>query len=84
MNRRKQGWPMVQVWVWFVGQAEWKRMQIREIDLPLIGCPTALIQVESDEFLAMPMPGWRVTRQRPGDGAPPPLASTPMRKPENG
>lgn len=59
---------MVQVWVWFVGQAVWKRMSIRESDLPLIGSPTALITVESDGFLATPMPGWRVTRKRPGNG----------------
>lgn len=84
MSPQKQRWPMVQVWVYFVGQAVWKRMQIREIDLHLIGSPTALITVESDEYLAMPMPGWRVTRQRPGDGAPPPLASTPMGRPGDG
>lgn len=58
---------MVQVWVWFVGQGLWRRMKIREADVPLIGSPTALIRVESDEFLPMPMPGWRVTQQRPGD-----------------
>ena len=55
---------MVQVWVWFVGQAEWKRMNMRESDLPLVGSPTALITVESDEFQPTPMPGWRVTRER--------------------
>ena len=69
---------MVQVWVWFVGQAEWKRMSMRESDLPLLGSPTALITVESDGFQPTPMPGWRVTRERPGNGAPPPLASTSM------
>jgi hypothetical protein len=58
---------MVPVWVWFVGQGVWKRMRIRERDVPLIGSPTALIQVESDEYLPMPMPGWRVTQQRPGE-----------------
>ena len=61
---------MVPVWVWFVGQGQWKRMQIREIDIPLIGSPTALIQVEGDGFHPFPMPGWRVTQQRPGDGEP--------------
>lgn len=61
--------PMVPCWVWLVGQGEWKRMRMRERDIPLIGSPTALIQVESDEYLAMPMPGWRITQQRPsGDG----------------
>ena len=76
--------PMVQVWVWFVGQAEWKRMQMREIDLHLIGSPTTLITVEGDGFLATPMPGWRVTRERPGHGGPPPLASTSMGRPGDG
>jgi hypothetical protein len=76
--------PMVQVWVWFVGQTEWKRMSIRQSDLPLIGSPTALITVESDGFLASPMPGWRVTRVRPGNGGPPPLASTSMGRPGDG
>jgi hypothetical protein len=75
---------MVQVWVWFVGQAEWKRMSMRESDLPLIGSPTALITVESDEFQAKPMPGWRVTRERPGHGGPPLLASTSMGRPGDG
>jgi hypothetical protein len=75
---------MVQVWVWFVGQAEWKRMSMRESDLPLIGSPTALITVESDEFQATPMPGWRVTRERPGHGGPPLLASTSMGRPGDG
>lgn len=60
-------WPTVPVWVWFVGEGVWKRMRIRERDVNLIGSPTALIQVESDEFLPMPMPGWRVTQQRPGE-----------------
>ena len=65
--QKKPNWLMVPVWVWFVGQGVWKRMRIRELDVPLIGSPTALIQVESDEFHAMPMPGWRVTQQRPGE-----------------
>jgi hypothetical protein len=76
--------PMVQVWVWFVGLAEWKRMSIRASDLPLIGSPTAQITVESSEYIAMPMPGWRVTRERPGNGGPPPLASTSMGRPGDG
>lgn len=59
--------PMVQVWVWFVGEGLWRRMKIRERDVPLIGSPTSMIQVESDEFLPMSMPGWRVTQQRPGE-----------------
>jgi hypothetical protein len=75
---------MVQVWVWFVGQAEWKRMSIRESDLPLIGSPTALITVEGDGFQATPMPGWRVTRERPGHGGPPLQASTLMGRPGDG
>jgi len=75
---------MVQVWVWFVGQAEWKRMSMRASDLPLIGSPTALITVESDGFLASPMPSWRVTRERPGNRGPPPLASTSMGRPGDG
>ncbi len=67
--------PMVAVWVWFVGQSLWRRMKIREIDVPLIGSPSALIQVESEEFLPMAMPGWRVTRQRPADIQAPPCGS---------
>ncbi len=84
MSPSKPRPPMVQVWVWFVGQADWKRMSMRESDLPLIGSPTALITVEGDGFLATPMPGWRVTRERPGHGGPPLLASASMGRPEDG
>jgi hypothetical protein len=55
------------VWVWFVGEGIWRRMRIQEKDAARIGSPTALITVESDEFLPMPIPGWRVTQQRPGE-----------------
>ena len=81
MSPSKPWPPMVQVWVWFVGQATWKRMSIREGDLPLIGSPTALITVEGDGFLPTPMPGWRLTRERPGNGGPPLL---PLGRPSDG
>jgi hypothetical protein len=70
MSPQKRDWRMVPVWVWFVGESVWKRMRMREVDIPLIGSPTALIQVESDQHSPTPMPGWRVTQQRPGDQGP--------------
>lgn len=69
---KKPKLPMVLVWVWFVGEGIWRKMRMRELDLPLIGSPTSLIRVQSDEFLPMPMPGWRVTQQRPGEFDEPP------------